>query len=201
MLGPILAAVALVPLRDEVAGTNLALLLVVVIVAAAIVGGRGAGALAAVVSTFAFDFFLVRPYLSMDIQSTDDVETVLIFLAGRPARRRGGRPRALVPAGEPARHRGDRPDPAGWRRGVAGIAMSATIAASVTTELTQLLRLRDCMLELPPYWWPLPILERSGAVATGEHDWFDGGFTLPEDGVQLPVIARGSEVAAARPAR
>jgi K+-sensing histidine kinase KdpD len=194
VLGPILVAVALVPLRDEVAGTNLALLLVVVIVAAAIVGGRGAGAISAVVSTLAFDFFLVRPYLSMDIQSTDDVETVLIFLlvgllvgevAARGRQSRQARRRATDAI-------------ARVQRVGAAVAQGSdvrTIAASVTTELTQLLHLRDCMLELPPYWWPLPVLERSGAVATGEHDWRDGGFTLPEDGVQLPVIARGSEVA------
>jgi hypothetical protein len=193
-LGPVLTAVALVPLRDELDHTNLALLLVVVVVASAIVGGRGAGALAAVVSTLAFDFFLARPYLTMDIESTDDLETVFILLLvgllvgevaarGRRSRRASERASQAI---------------ARVQRVAAQVAQGASvraIAPLVTTELTELLTLHDCMLELPPYWWPLPTLERGGAVATTDHDWFDGGFTLPEDGVQLPVIGRGAEVA------
>ena len=68
------------PFRRELDNANLALILVLVVVVAAILGGRGAGALAAVMATLSFDFFLTRPYLSLDIETSDDIETVLILL-------------------------------------------------------------------------------------------------------------------------
>src|SRR5262249_44623661 len=80
-LGPVAVAAALVPLRTTIDNTNLALILVVVVVTAAVIGGRGAGAMAAVLATVSFDFFLTRPYLSLRIANTDDVETALILLA------------------------------------------------------------------------------------------------------------------------
>ena len=49
-LAPIAVAAVLVPLRDDVLTANLALVFVLVVVIAAAVGGRGAGALAAVIS-------------------------------------------------------------------------------------------------------------------------------------------------------
>jgi K+-sensing histidine kinase KdpD len=80
ILAPVAVAVLLVPIRSDVDNANLALVLVLVVVAAAILGGRRAGAVAAVVATFSFDFFLTEPYLSMHVESSDDVETVLILL-------------------------------------------------------------------------------------------------------------------------
>src|SRR3954466_13734776 len=80
-IGPIGVAIALVPLRDDIDNANLALILVVVVVLAAIVGDRSAAALAAVSATMAFDFFLLRPYLSMRIDSHDDIESVLVLFA------------------------------------------------------------------------------------------------------------------------
>jgi hypothetical protein len=50
-IGAIAVAVLLVPLRDDIDTSNLALILVVVVVLAAIVGNRLAAALAAVVAT------------------------------------------------------------------------------------------------------------------------------------------------------
>ena len=80
-IGPIVVAAALVPLRDEIDNANLALAMVVVVVVAAAVGGRGAGLLAAVIATISYDFFLTRPYLSLTIDSADDVETTIFLLA------------------------------------------------------------------------------------------------------------------------
>ena len=79
-LGPILVAAALVPLRNELDNTNLALALVVVVVAAALAGGRGPAVVAAVVAAMSYDFFLTRPYLSLTIDSADDVETTIFLL-------------------------------------------------------------------------------------------------------------------------
>src|SRR5882672_8372065 len=79
-LGPIVVASVLVPLRDHVQTANLALIMVLVVVLAAAVGGRSAAALAAVVSAVSFDFFLTQPYLSLHIESADDLETMFILL-------------------------------------------------------------------------------------------------------------------------
>src|SRR5262245_57684166 len=80
VLAPIAVGALLVPLRQEPVSTNLALILVVVVVLAGAVGGRGAGVLAAITATLAFDFFLTQPYLSLHIHSADDVETAVLLL-------------------------------------------------------------------------------------------------------------------------
>src|SRR5262249_51418361 len=79
-IGPIVIAVALVPLRNELDNTNLALVLVIVVVLAALIGGRGPAALAAVIAAISYDFFLTRPYLSLRIDSADDIETTIFLL-------------------------------------------------------------------------------------------------------------------------
>ncbi len=192
-LGTVVTAIALVPLRNRIDNTNLALILVVVVVLAAIVGDRSSGAVAAITATMAFDFFLTQPYLSMRIDSADDIETALILLAvglivgevaerGRRSRRESERAAQAI-----ARvHRvSDR------------IAHGATlddIVQSVRRELTGLLQLRDCWLELPPFHWPMPRIERGGTLEAVEHHWSGRGFALPDDGVQLPVLVAGQEV-------
>ena len=58
------------------------------------------------------------------------------------------------------------------------------------------MRLHDCWIEVPPFHWPLPRLERErhgrdvGAPRTST-----GGFALPADGVELQVLVTGREVA------
>jgi hypothetical protein len=41
----------------------------------------------------------------------------------------------------------------------------------------------------------IPRLDRGGTVEGGDHEWRDRGFTLPRDGLELLVVARGTEVA------
>ena len=79
-LGTIAVAAVLVPFRGDIATANMALIMVIVVVLAAAVGGRGAGAVGAVVAALSFDFFLTQPYLSMQIESADDVETTVLLL-------------------------------------------------------------------------------------------------------------------------
>ncbi len=193
-LGSVAVAVALVPLREEIDNTNLALILVLVVVCAAIVGGRAAGAVAAVSATLSFDFFLTRPFVSMRIDSADDIETVLILLAvglivgevaARGRRFRRARDRAAAAIGRVHR----------VAERVSTGAPLDEIARVVEHEVIALLRLRDCWLELAPFQWPLPTLERGGTIQMDEHRWFGGGFAIPEYGLQLPVVEAGREVA------
>ena len=192
-LGTVAIAVALVPLRTRIDNTNLALILVVVVVLASIVGDRSAGAVAAITATLSFDFFLTRPYLSMRIDSADDIETALILLAvglivgevaerGRRSRRESERAAHAI---------------ARVHRVSDKIAHGATlddIVEAVRRELTALLRLRDCWLELPPFQWPIPRLERGGTIEATEHRWSSRGFALPEFGVHIAVLEAGHEV-------
>jgi K+-sensing histidine kinase KdpD len=76
----IAAAGVLVSVRGTIDNTNIALVMVVVVVAAAAAGGRTAGAVTAVVATMAFDFFHTKPYLSLTIESADDIETTILLL-------------------------------------------------------------------------------------------------------------------------
>jgi hypothetical protein len=193
-LGPVLVALLLVPLRDDLDNANLALILVLVVVVAAIVGGRRAGALAAITATLSFDFFLARPYLSMDIESGDDIETMVILLgvgllvgavAPRGRRSRRGRERATEAISRVHRVADQ----------VARGSSIDAVIASVTSELRQLLSLDDCWLEFHPYVYVMPRLERGGTIDQAEHHWFGGGVRLSEDGTELPVLERGSEVA------
>jgi hypothetical protein len=192
VLGPIAVGAVLVPLRDELVSTNLALILVVVVVLAAIAGGRGPGAVAAVIAALSYDFFLTRPYLSLTIDSADDVETTIILLAiglivGQLVTiTRRSRTAASRGADEVARlHR--------VAEQAAGGASLADLVAAVEAELTGLLALERCTFERPPHGPPLPRLERGGAVVGGARHVVGGEFVLPADGVELPVLGRGTQ--------
>jgi hypothetical protein len=193
-LAPIVVAVLLVPLRDEIDNANLALILVLVVVVAASLGGRRAGALAALTSTLAFDFFLTRPFLSARVESADDIETLLILLAvgllvGELASRarHARRDQELAADAVQRVHR--------VADAVAQGRPLPAVLTAVQAELIELFGLWDCWLELPPFLWVIPRMDRGGTVTGGDHEWRQSGFTLPRDGVELPVVARGDEVA------
>ena len=105
-IGPIVVAGALVGVRDSVANADVALLLVLVVVLAAVTGGWQAGAVGRSSAALSFDFFHTKPYLSLTIDSRDDVETApLLLLVGSPSasRRAGPRERAPRPGTRAAR--------------------------------------------------------------------------------------------------
>ena len=80
LLAPVAVAAALVPLRDRVANTSVALLLVLAVVGVAMSGRRTAGFAAAVSASVAFDFFWTPPYETLAIRAADDVETAILLL-------------------------------------------------------------------------------------------------------------------------
>jgi hypothetical protein len=193
-LGAIVVSLVLVPFRDHIDNANLALILVFVVVCAAIVGGRTVGAATAITATVAFDFFLTKPFTSMRIDSADDIETALILLAvglvvgevaarGRRARRDRERAADAIARVHRVAER------------IANGALLVETIREVRAELTALLLLDDCWLELPPFQWPLPRLERAGTLEGEEHRWFAGGLVMPEYGVQLAVVEGGREAA------
>jgi K+-sensing histidine kinase KdpD len=192
-LGPIAVAGALVPFRDEINHTNVALVYVVIVVLAAACGGRWVGATAAVVSTLSFDFFFTRPYQRLTIASRDDIETTILLLAV------GLMVGEIVVWANRARRARDRKSDeiAALRRVADQVAKGSTATAVrefVEGELIALLSLRDCVFEQLPYRSKLPRMQRSGSVDTTTHRFVRGGFALPKEGVEIAVLSRGDEV-------
>jgi hypothetical protein len=82
-LGTIAVAALLVPWRDRIGQTNVALLLVVVIVAAASIGGHTAGLVASVVAALSFNFWYTQPYATLRVADSQDIERIgLLFVVG-----------------------------------------------------------------------------------------------------------------------
>ena len=83
---PLVVVAGIVPIREHVDNTNIALVLVAVVLLMAVAGGRTAAIAASISSAASFDFFLTRPYNSFRITDSADVQTaallVLIGLIG-----------------------------------------------------------------------------------------------------------------------
>jgi hypothetical protein len=194
-LGPIAVGGLLVPLRDDMASANVALVLVLVVVVAAGAGGWIAGAVGAVMSAIAFDFFFTVPYLSLTIATGDDVETTVLLLAvgvivglvagwarhehAATAERQGDIHRLHRVAEAAAGRTGDR-----------------DVLEVACAEMRAMLGLAACRFEPKPYGAPMTRLDRSGAFdpRPRELHYGHGGFELPADGVAVPVTHRGVEV-------
>ena len=193
-LGPLAVAGVLVPLRDHMASANVALVLVLVVVIAAGVGGWIAGAVAAVMSAVAFDFFFTLPYLSLTIASGDDVETTALLLAvGVLVGLVAGWARhehAATVEKQGDIHRFHRVAEAAAR------ADGCDVLAVACAELVAMLGLADCRFEPKPYGVPMTRLDRTGAFDPRPRDlhYARGGFELPAGGVAVPVLHRGVEV-------
>ncbi len=193
-LAPIVVAGALVSVRGEILASTVALLLMVVVVAVAAVGGRGAGAVAAVTAALSFDFFHTQPYLSLSIVSRDDVETAALLLVaglivGTMAGRSGRAKRSAAASSSEIRriHR--------LAELVASGENPTDVILACQAELTALLDLRGCHFEAPPFDLSLPRLERSGGISgASTRRYVEGGFDLPSEGVELPVLSRGQRV-------
>jgi len=193
-IAPIAVAALLVPLRDNVVSTNLALILVIFVVLGGVVAGRLGGALAAITAALSFDFFLTKPYLSLHVDKADDVETtILLLIVG------------LIVGQIAVRTQLHREAAARGRSEISRLSRIANLVArgedpadvllAAQAELTDLLDLESCRFEALPTGVPLPRLERTGAV-TGQREWRFAGhvLALPAEGVELPVLSQGRQI-------
>lgn len=80
VVAPLAVAAILVPFRGSFATAAAGLILVVVIVAVAVGGNRFSGFLASASAALWFDFFLTRPYDTLDISHRSDIETAVSLL-------------------------------------------------------------------------------------------------------------------------
>jgi len=192
-LGPLVVASLLVIVRDHMARSNAALVFVIVVVLAAALGGRWAGFTAAVISAMSYDFFLTRPYGSLKIDEVEDlVATVLLLTVG-----------LIVGEVVVWAHRGHRQSKRGQEEitrlhrvaeQVASGARAHDVLESVRAELSDLLSLRSCTFEQPPFGAPLPPLGRNGSLDIPRRRIVRGEFALPVEGVEIPVLGRGRQV-------
>jgi hypothetical protein len=191
-LSSIAVGAVLVGVRGEIANANVALILMATVVVAATFGGRRAGLVAAVTATLSFDFFHTQPYLSLTIDSANDVETATVLLltgllvGGLAGRRRAAQAEAAVSHQEIRRlHR--------VADLIAHGAQPAEVLFACERELTALLTLEHCEFEAGAAS-DLPRLERNGIVTGGNLRFVHGDFALPGPAVDLPVLHRGQRV-------
>ena len=198
VVGSMLAAGLLSSAPSLTTNANVALTLMIIVVVAAAVGGRGAGALSAVVAALSYDFFQTEPYHSLRISSRNDIETaVLLLVAGVIVGQIAARAQVNRVALKSGRSELGRLYRLAELMARGAPAAEVTNAASV--ELAQLLTLRSCRFELPPYAEAFERLEHSGVVSRtrglvtqsrlGRH-----GLELPAQGAELLVLHQGDEV-------
>jgi len=194
-LAPIFVAATLVPLRGRLAGVNVVLLLTLVVVASGALGGRVAGAAAALTAALSYDFFHTRPYLSLLIHDADEVEmTVLLLVVGLSSGQLAWRARMALHQLARGRSELDR------IRHLADLVARGIDAPDVIlaalAEFSSLFDLVDSRFDAVPFTGghDLPRLERNGVVAGVRYRFQPGGeleLELPEQGMVLPVLARG----------
>lgn len=188
--GALVLSALLVPFRSDVSDAFAALVLVLPVLAAAIVGGRRVGVFGAVVATLCFDFFFTKPYLSLRIASSNDLETAVVLCvvalvaAELGIRARARRAQAVEAQSEVAR-----------LRRVADVAARGAeaddVVLSVCAELIGLFGLADCQYERVPSGTLLPSLARGGALQGASLEYLASGFALPTGGLTIDVIGRG----------
>ena len=155
---------------------------------------------AAVVS---FDFFHTEPYLSLAIDSRDDIETtVLLLIAGvfvgtiASSGRIGTAPRGIGAGRDP-------PHPPRRRGGGLRAPMRPMSIAAAQDELRELLTLRECRFEaLPaPTTAVLPRIGRNGAIegvdrrcATAAATTVAVASSCRRTASSCPVLARGQHI-------
>jgi K+-sensing histidine kinase KdpD len=181
---PVVAAVALIPVRGHVENSNLALGLVIVVLLSAVVGGRIAGIAASLSSAISFDFFLARPFYSPRITTSNDLQTtVLLAVIGVVAgelveRARRGGAKAAATQGQLD---------AIYRRAelAAGADEPGRLVQLAAQELTRLLDLQSCYYVPGPIPTPMPELTHNSIRVPGDVDPSASGL------IALPVRVHG----------
>jgi Domain of unknown function (DUF4118) len=192
ILAPLAVSGVLLVFRDHLFTPNAALVLVLAVLAAALVGGRWGGALSALVAALCFDFFFTRPYYSLTINRSHDVETTLILLIV-----------GLVVGELVTRVRRTRRIADASRREIDQIHRVAELAAGnspegrlitiVEREVVEILGARGARFERPPYTTLLPHLGHGVVTVPSGGD--DAHRTMgPRNEVALPVVGHGREV-------
>jgi hypothetical protein len=188
-LAAITVGAALVVIRGEVDNSVTVLVLAAVVCAAGALGGLRAGISAAVFAALSFNFFHTQPYLSLRIHDADDVlTTATLMVVG-----------AIAGVTSSVAHRRQeratefRSEAASIERIADLLAIGTTaedLETAVRAELLSVLGLQACRYELRP--GPGAELGRRGELPDAVRVYRDGGFELPDAGLVIPVLGRGT---------
>ena len=190
VVGPLIAAALMVPLRSHVPNTDLALAMVVVVALVVLPGWRLAALLAGISAGVWFDFFLTRPYERLSIERSSDIQTtVLLVVAGVligeiAARRRQARHDSTTAHGEVV-------DLYVIAEMLANGSTADRVVTLVAEQLKELLFLVDCHFDPAVGAISLPVLDRDGELHYGWLNWSAEKDGLPNRPVILPVQSRG----------
>lgn len=186
----LVVGVLLVIGRDHFESEITVLVLALTVVIAARFGSRPGGIAAAAMAATTFDFFHTKPYLSLKISSGDDIAVTFVLLAvglvAGDLSARAARDRRVLSTRELDA------DAISRLLAVAGDKSFGELEFAVKTELTELLTLRDCWFTLDAV--DQPELGANGSVPGANVVYRDEGFELPEDGVSIPVTAKGARL-------
>jgi hypothetical protein len=194
VVGPLAVGLVLVPFRARVTSANVALIFVICVLAAAIARGRLGAILAALSAAFWFDFLFTHPYNSVTINRADDmITTGLLVVVGLIAGELVVRARRSVQAAYAARR-----DVARLQRIselAAGGESAGALIRIVQDELVELLGLRGCRWERPPYATDLPLLRHGRVRVTTLGDVETEHLARsPRNQIALPVWGEGREL-------
>jgi hypothetical protein len=181
-------AIVLIPTRDRLGPTNIALVLCVVVVSLAALGGRYAGVITGFVGALSFDFWHVQPYGTLRIDQGRDIAVVvlLMVIGAIVGELYALRRRSLV----------DRADTRALLEHVLRVAhLSATGAPTdavwqqIRTELVDMFHLDDCRFETPDQATrPLVRIDPAGGMPRQFlHRFLGRGFELPPEGAEIVV--------------
>jgi K+-sensing histidine kinase KdpD len=180
----------LVPLRDWLGASNVALVLAIVVVVAGIVGGRFAGAATGVAAALSFDYFHTEPFYNLRISDREDIIAAVLLIVigvavGEVAALRARSQREIVMHARSASRLED----------VASVVAAGAdldeVWPVVRRALTEQLDLAAVRFEPAPARGELVHLDRNGHISDTELHWVAGGFALPAAGVEVPVVHGG----------
>jgi Domain of unknown function (DUF4118) len=187
---PIATATLLVPWRDQLDAADGALFLVVVIVAIASTGRRLASVLAATVSALAFDYLLTVPYESFRITNHQDlISEILLIVVGLAVGELAARGRHHREAASASSQH------VSQLHAVTELTATgkdpALVVATATSELRELLSLRDCWFTRGDPGGASARVTPGGDVLVGSEIWSTEALGLPTKSVDLPIRSGG----------
>jgi len=160
---PVATGIALLPLRDHVRNTNVALLLALVTVGVSVLGGLAPGAVAGLTAAITYDVLFTHPYGSLAITDVDDVETALLLMLI------GAASGALVGWGRRQRRAAARHEASARRlRRHAELASGSDslgrLLQQSREELCDVLGARTCVYEPGPPGNDVPLFTHTGVI-------------------------------------
>jgi hypothetical protein len=205
---PLAVAVAAVPLRATVGSAAIAAVLVGVVALVGPMGSAATPALAGLSGALAYAVLWATPYGSLEIHRPGDrFVGLVVFVVGAGVGVWGRRRQCRPSEAEPRRRlrtavRERRERSVAHLHTVGRVAgeiadgdTAGLVVLDVARSLVELLRLRDCEFELPPFAAQetpaKATLLRTGELELWGVRWDPTMVCLPDGGFYIPVVARG----------